>query len=215
MMTILKDEELEKIYKDLGFVNLHRFKAFLGSFNNLDDYNEDEWINEEFYKFASKEFNKRLDKLNIDLANKSVEEQILFVIEITKQISKEYLLNKFKGRIDSEMAEKLVEYGYTHGSCNSLVYTLATLFKVETKLFKVESYGHQCIMLNGKCFDINGCSTVEEMKAFVSAEGSESVDKCEFIDFEPQKNAHKALDYFITRYFKDVLNATPDAELCL
>lgn len=213
MLQIFNDEQLENIYKDLGFINLRRFKVFLANFNDLSELNENELNNQDFYEEMKKDFFKRMDKFKVELTNKSSEEIILIIIDITKQLYKEFLLEKLKS-LDETTAEQLVLYGYTHGSCGSLALTLTKLFKeAEHKLFKVENYAHQCVVVNGKCYDIRGCSTIEEMQSFVALEGKCKPKQCEIKGYSKLWRSHKALDYFITRYFQDELKLNKDDDL--
>ena len=71
MLQILNDEQLENIYKDLGFINLRRLKVFLANFNDLSELNENELNNQDFYEEMKKDFFKRMDKFKVELTNKS------------------------------------------------------------------------------------------------------------------------------------------------
>ena len=145
--------------------------------------------------------------LGDDLSNLPPEEKILTIIAITKQLNINYLLKKYEGKIDEGTAKRLVEYGYTHGSCGSLGCTLCSLFEsCQLKMVKAEGYAHQCVMFDGKLYDIMGCSTVEEMKDFVIREGGTQSDECVIEDFAPQSNSHKAVDYMIAKYIGEVFS---------
>ncbi len=218
MKEIYTDKELETIFPKLDFASLHKFKAFLANYNNLEAINTDELdedklvLNlERFFLGKLSTIKERL-KLDINFSNKTIEEKILMVIEITKEMNIDYLLTQFKGKIDRETAEKLVLYGYTHGSCNSLGYTLCSLFEeCELKIFSVGGgYGHQCVIVDGKCYDITGCSTIQEMKEFVAKEANKTVEQCTIKDIEPLKIKHKAMDRGITKYLGDIITLKAD-----
>ena len=75
------DKELEPLVQKLGFLNLHRFKAFLGNFNDLSDLNSDELNNEEFTEKNEQFFIEKLleikKKLKTDenFSQRSLEEK--------------------------------------------------------------------------------------------------------------------------------------------
>lgn len=211
------DKELEPLVQKLGFLNLHRFKAFLGNFNDLSDLNSDELNNEEFTEKNEQFFIEKLleikKKLKIDenFSQRSLEEKILLIINITKHLSVEYLLKKFDGKLDAETAEKLVIYGYTHGSCNSLVCTLCLLIEeCKPMMFKADTYGHQVVYLNEKFYDINGCSSKEEMMDFVLREVDSTSKECEINQSEVWLNKHKVFDYVVTKYIGEITTLNAD-----
>lgn len=210
MNEILTKEEIKNLAHVLGYEMDVYFEAYLADFNDLYELNSDELTNEELAFKLKDSFITALNKvkeemqLKEDLSNLSTHELILLVIEITKKLCVNYLLNKHEGVIDRLTAEKMVTYGYTHGSCNSLLFTLATLFKeCQPKIIRTKGQCHQFVMIGENCYDIMGCSTLEEMKNFVL---SESKDKKEYSveDVELQAFRHKAIDFMLTQYISEV-----------
>lgn len=218
MKPIYTKQEIEEIAKRLGFAYVVRFQGFLGNDYDLLDDREDGLEDRVLIFEADKEYYaskiNALKKAFDFNPPASTEEQILKVIAIIKQFNVDYLLEKYQGQIDEETAERLVEYGYTHGNCTSLASTLDKLFfGCNIKKFKGGSYGHLVIEYKGKIFDITGYSTLEEMKQFVAREGGVSPESCTVNDVQQHSNAgplitlrQNLIDYAITQIIgKDIL----------
>ena len=212
MKEIYGKEEIILLSEYLGFKNEFKFKAFIYNFNDYWDITDEELSSDEIWFFYQEEVIKRFKEIQKNLgigenfSDLSLEEKFLAVIEITKKVGSQYLSKYFKGKIDENIAEKLVEYGYLHGSCDSLSSTLCSLFEEgQVKRFKVASFGHQCVLLNGKYYDITGCSTEEEMKAFVAKEGNTSINDCTIQEGLLLENRHKLIDRIVTRFVKTIL----------
>ena len=204
MKPIYTKQELEEIAKHLGFVYVGRFEGFIGNNYDLLDDREDGLEDPASILEADKEFYaNKINELKNELAYNAsapTEEQILKVIAMVKQLNIDYLLNKYQDQIDEEVAERLVEYGYTHGNCISLANTLLTLFsECKLKFVKGGSYGHQVVEYNGKVYDINGCSTIDEMKEFVAQEGHVSADSCVIQACQPL-HKHGLIDIAVTKF---------------
>lgn len=221
MKEVYSKEEIDVLTEYLNFKNQLSFRGFLANFNDFFELNEDELSNEEFNSIYQEFYTEKLkvvkERLGIgdDLSNLTTEEKALIIISVTKEMGKDYLLSLYKDKIDEDIAEKMVEYGYTHGSCYSLAYTLCILFKDECqiKIFKAGSYAHQCVLINGKYYDIRGCSTEEEMKEFVAKEGGASVEDCVIRDVRVIESKHKLLDYIITKNIDKVICLEDEKEM--
>ena len=204
MAKVYTPEQAELLAKHLGFPNLLRFESFLAGDYDLTDNRADGLEDIRQIVEADKEFfESKIGELKNELAYNGkapTEEQMLKVISMIKQLNVDYLLQKYEGKIDEEIAENMVLYGYTHGNCNSLAYTLSTLFegcKVQT--FTGGRYGHQVVEYNGKVYDINGCSTIEGMKDFVASVGGVEADSCVIEGTQPMPNKHRLLDCAVTK----------------
>ena len=207
MKPLYTKQEIEAIAQRLGFAHVGRFEGFIGNNYDLLDDREDGLEDPALILEADKEFYaSKINELKNELAYNAsipIEEQILKVIAMVKQLNIDYLLNKFQGQIDEEVAERLVEYGYTHGNCISLANTLLTLFPAcKLKFVKGGSYGHQVVEYNGKVYDINGCSTIDEMKEFVAQEGCTSADSCVMQDCQPL-HKHGLIDIAVTKFISE------------
>lgn len=221
MKEVYSKEEIAVLAEYLNFKSPMNFRSFLAFFNDFPELNSDELSNEEFssmyQEFYTEKMKEVKDRLGIedDLSNLSTEEKALIIISVTKEMGKDYILSLYKDKIDEDIAEKMVEYGYTHGSCYSLAYTLCALFKDECqiKIFTAGSYAHQCVLINGKYFDIRGCSTEEEMKEFVAKEGGVSVEDCVIEDCRVIESKHKLLDYIITKNIDKVICLEDEKEM--
>lgn len=204
MRPIYSKQEIEEIAKRLGFAYVGRFEGFIGNNYDLLDDREDGLEDPTLILEADKEFYaSKINELKNELAYNTsapTEQQILKVIAMVKQLNIDYLLNKYQGQIDEEVAERLVEYGYTHGNCISLANTLLSLFsECKLKFVKGGSYGHQVVEYNGKVYDINGCSTIDEMKEFVAQEGLTSAYSCVIQDCQPL-HKHGLIDIAVTKF---------------
>lgn len=210
MKRVYSKEQIEKIAKQLGFKSLISFEGYLANNYGLFSEREDEIEENDLFVEAEKEFlDKKFEELKREFdfdESDSKEEQIMKVICMIKKLNVDYLLDKYQGEIDRKTALGLVDYGYTHGNCGSLAYTLCSIFEgCNLKMFKAGNYGHQCIEYDGKIFDITGCSSIEEMKEFVALEGNVPTESCEVEDIK-HFSSHKLLDFIITKYIKQDLN---------
>lgn len=210
MKKIYTKEQAELLAKHLGFPTLLRFESFLaGDYDLTDDRVDGLENNAEIVEAEKSFFDVKIGELKNEFAyngSAPTEEQILKVISMVKQLNIDYLLKKYQGKIDREIAENIVLYGYIHGNCNSLAYTLSSLFK-DCKLQTVKggTYGHQVVEFNGKVYDINGCSTIEEMKEFVAGLGRVSAESCTVESSQPIPTKHRLLDFAITKYIGEDL----------
>jgi len=204
MIRVYSKEQIAEIAKKLGFLNTLRFEGFLAGDYDLFERRKDGIEDNAPLVDAEKEFfDSKIGELKNELAynmTAPTKEQILKVIEMVKQLNIDYLLQRYQGEIDRETAENLVLYGYTHGNCNSLAYTLCTLFdECESKFFKCGRYGHEVVEFNGEVYDISGCSSIDEMKQFVASEGRSDVSECTITDCQINLSKQKLFDYAIMR----------------
>ena len=205
MIKVYTKEQAELLSKHLGFPTLLRFESFLaGDYGLTDDRADGLEDNAAIVEADKAYFDSKISELKNEVAyngSAPTEEQILKVISMVKQLNVDYLLEKYQGKIDREIAENIVLYGYTHGNCNSLAYTLSSLFE-GCKLQTVNGgqYGHQVVEYNGKVYDINGCSTIEEMKEYVASEGNVPVETCTIESSQSMPTKHRLLDYAVTKY---------------
>lgn len=210
MKKIYTKEQAELLARHLGFPTLLRFESFLaGDYDLTDDRADGLEDNAAIVEADKSFFDSKIGELKNEVTyngSAPTEEQILKVISMVKQLNVDYLMNKYQGKIDREIAENIVLYGYTHGNCNSLAYTLSTLFEgCKLQTVKGGNYGHQVIEYNGKVYDINGCSTIEEMRAFVANEGNVPVESCTIESSLPMPTKHRLLDFAITKYIGEDL----------
>ena len=203
MKKLLSREEVESCLLKFDIQRREKL-GFLVNFGWLEHMNPDELYDKEVVKKYKKFFLKKLKdiktKLNIkeDWTDLTLEEKILNVIAITKALNVDLLIERLGDKLTEPLAEQFVEYGYTHGSCNSLMYTICTLFpECESKLFKNKGYGHQCAMLDGKCYDITGCSTLQEMKDFVAKESKTPEAETTVENVSLSKGSFKTIDYVV------------------
>ena len=186
MKEIYSKEEIKKLYDKLDYK---------GNFGDVSDdlfyealkitgkeYDQKEYI--EFFPEFLKEVEKSTKEgvESIFSGEKTTKEKILIVIDLVKKLNKEYLLKKFEGKLDEQVAERIVEYGYTHGGCVSLQYTLKLLFPECNPKFFQCNYAHKCVELNGMYYDITGASTEKEMMDFVIKEGGNPGKICTISD---------------------------------
>lgn len=205
MKKVYTKEQIELVSKYLGFSTLLRFEGFLaGDYDLTDDRADGLEDNAAIVEADKTYFDSKIGELKNEVAysgSAPTEEQILKVISMVKQLNVDYLLEKYQGKIDREIAENIVLYGYTHGNCNSLAYTLSTLFEgCKLQIIKGGEYGHQVVEYNGKVYDINGCSTMEEIKEYVASEGNVPAESCTIEASQPFPTKHRLLDYAVTKY---------------
>ena len=212
MKDIYTEEEITQICEKVEFENVFRFKSFLANDYDLfetcaaDVESNDEYIECDTGKQLVNEVKEIIRK--IELIEKCLgdltEDKLLLIISVVKRINVAYLSKKYKDKIDIEAIERLVEYGYTHGSCNSLLYTLCELYdECEPVIFRAGNYSHQCVKFNGKYYDITGCSTEEEMKAFVAKEGKATPEECTINPVKQNISRLKLLDSVLLKSIGD------------
>jgi len=206
MKKIYSRDEVAEIAKKLGFKSFESFSGFLVTdFDMFETQGKGIEENSLYLKEEKEKVQKKMEELKLKFGfNLSLppEELILKVIEIVKEYNKEYLLNRFNGKIDEETAEKLVEYAYTHGNCGSLVNTIFGIVpKCSVKMFRGGRYGHRCLQYNGNIYDITGCSTVEEMKQFVTTEGNVPYETATVEDIQ-NAGQQRLIDYIVTENIK-------------
>lgn len=210
MIRVYTKEQAELLARHLGFPALLRFESFLaGDYDLTDDRSDGLEDNAAIVEADKSFFDSKIGELKNEVAyngSAPTEEQLLKVISMVKQLNVDYLLQKYEGKIDREIAENIVLYGYTHGNCNSLAYTLSSLFE-GSKLLTVKggNYGHQVVEYNGKVYDINGCSTIEEMKEYVASEGNVQAESCTVESSQPMPTKHRLLDFAVTKYIGEDL----------
>ena len=214
MKEIYSKEQIEQLAEKLNYVNNDRksfkyvdFYNFLANiyYDLFDDalaktgreYDQEEYI-KAFPEFLEEIKENTKDEIEYAFSgNKSTSEKILTVIELVKKVNKAYLLEKFKGQIDEQTAERLVEYGYTHGSCMTLQCTLKTLFpECITKTVKNKNFAHLIVELDGVYYDITGASTEKEMLEFAAKEGNVHVDECTIYEEKEYLKNYGRQSYF-------------------
>ena len=220
MKIVYTEKEIELLAQHLGYQDVKKFRAYLARYGDMEDENKEENTNEKFVEIYGDRLFSQLEEIGekIELSrlkeNISIEDKILLVIKIVREFNKSYLLEKFKGKIDDEIAEGLTEYAYTHGMCNSLAYTLCRFFaQCENKLFLSSSYGHQCVKVNGMFYDINGVWTEDEMKDFVKLEGKNKDSECSIADFPTSKGRQTLIDFVIEKFLEKYLVAEREKEI--
>lgn len=206
MKPIYSKEEVTEIANRLGFKTLNSFYSFLlGDYDLFEVQGKGIEDNGLYVAEEKEEIKQKMEQLKIrfgyDLALPP-EELILKTIAIIKQYNIDCLMERFKEQIDEETAERLVEYAYTHGNCGSLVSVLTKLHSAREFMVQGGSYGHRCVCINDKVYDITGESTIEDMKGFVASEGGVPVEEVTIQETQLYSNV-KLIDYIVLNNIKE------------
>ncbi len=184
MHNIMTWKEFEKIAKKLGWEVSQWFASFIANDYDLlsrpDGLESAEEILEKEKDFYYGKIKDIIEKLHLYIgADQSTHKNILQIIEIVKQLNIDYLMTKFKGKIDIQTAKELVNFAYTNGACGSIANLLCELFpESELTMIKAGNYSHQFVKIDSVCYDIFGESSEEEMSEFCAIQGKTSFDKC-------------------------------------